>query len=165
MPLLKFDLVEGRDQQAIKALLDAAHRAVAKALGVPARDRFQIVYQHPAHELIIQDTGLGIERTDNIVVISITSTYRTEEQKQKLYKALADELQRDCGIDPQDIMINLVNNSLADWSIGCVFELIMSGEIVAEKIRTYPLRDVAKAHSDLETGKTTGSLILVPSTK
>jgi phenylpyruvate tautomerase PptA (4-oxalocrotonate tautomerase family) len=119
MPLLKFDLVEGRDQQAIKALLDAAHRAVVKALGVPARDRFQIVYQHPAHELIIQDTGLGLERTDNIVVISITSTYRTDEQKQKLYKALADELQRDCGIDPQDIMINLVNNSLSDWSIGC----------------------------------------------
>ena len=119
MPLLKFDLVEGRDQQAIKALLDAAHRAVVKALGVPARDRFQIVYQHPAHELIIQDTGLGLERTDNIVVISITSTYRTDEQKQKLYKALADELQRDCGIDPQDIMINLVNNSLSDWSLGC----------------------------------------------
>jgi hypothetical protein len=59
MPLLKFDLVEGRDQQAIKKLLDAAHRAVVKALGVPARDRYQIVHQHPAHELIIQDTGLG----------------------------------------------------------------------------------------------------------
>jgi phenylpyruvate tautomerase PptA (4-oxalocrotonate tautomerase family) len=129
MPLLKFDLVEGRDQQAIKALLDAAHRAVAKALGVPARDRFQIVYQHPAHELIIQDTGLGIERTDNIVVISITSTYRTEEQKQKLYKALADELQRDCGIDPQDIMINLVNTSLADWSIGCGEAHFLTGKL------------------------------------
>jgi phenylpyruvate tautomerase PptA (4-oxalocrotonate tautomerase family) len=98
-------------------------------LGVPARDRFQIVYQHPAHELIIQDTGLGIERTDNIVVISITSTYRTEEQKQKLYKALADELQRDCGIDPQDIMINLVNTSLADWSIGCGEAHFLTGKL------------------------------------
>lgn len=129
MPLLKFDLVEGRDQQAIKALLDAAHRAVVKALGVPARDRFQIVYQHPAHELIIQDTGLGLERTDNIVVISITSTYRTDEQKQKLYKALADELQRDCGIDPQDIMINLVNNSFSDWSLGCGEAHFLTGKL------------------------------------
>jgi phenylpyruvate tautomerase PptA (4-oxalocrotonate tautomerase family) len=129
MPLLKFDLVEGRDQQAIKALLDAAHRAVVKALGVPARDRFQIVYQHPAHELIIQDTGLGLERTDNIVVISITSTYRTDEQKQKLYKALADELQRDCGIDTQDIMINLVNNSLSDWSLGCGEAHLLAGKL------------------------------------
>jgi NADPH:quinone reductase len=50
-------------------------------------------------------------------------------------------------------------------SAQALFESIMSGRIVAEKIRTYPLRDVAKAHSDLETGKTTGSLILVPSTK
>ena len=131
MPLLKFDLVEGRDQQAIKALLDAAHRAVVKALGVPARDRFQIVYQHPAHELIIQDTGL--ERTDNIVVISITSTYRTDEQKQKLYKALADELQRDCGIDTQDIMITLVNNSLSDWSLGCGEAHFLTGKLPKAK--------------------------------
>ena len=133
MPLLKFDLVEGRDQQAIKALLDAAHRAVVKALGVPARDRFQIVYQHAAHELIIQDTGLGLKRTDNIVVISITSTYRTDEQKQKLYKALADELQRDCGIDPQDIMINLVNNSLSDWSLGCGEAHFLTGKLPKAK--------------------------------
>src|SRR5258708_21330075 len=68
MPLLKFDLMEGRDQQAIQKLLDASHRAVVKALGVPERDRYQIVYQHPAHEFVVQDTGLGFKRSDNVVV-------------------------------------------------------------------------------------------------
>src|ERR1700730_8683877 len=100
MPLLKFDLIEGRDPQAIQQLLDVAHRAVVTALGVPERDRYQIVYQHPAHELIIQDTGLGLERSDNVIVISITSRYRTVEQKQKLYKTLVEELESHCGIDP-----------------------------------------------------------------
>ena len=66
MPILRFDLIEGQDEKSVTQLLDAAHDAVVKALGVPARDRYQIVHQHPAHELIVQDTGLGIERTKNV---------------------------------------------------------------------------------------------------
>src|ERR1700693_3939161 len=115
MPLLKFDLLEGRDQQAIQKLLAVAHRAVVKALGVPERDRYQIVSQHPADKFVVQDTGLGSERSDNVVVISITSRSRTVEQKEKLYKILADDLKSHCGIDPQDIMISLVTNEDADW--------------------------------------------------
>jgi phenylpyruvate tautomerase PptA (4-oxalocrotonate tautomerase family) len=117
MPLLRFDLIEGRDEQAIKTLLDAAHRAVVNALGSPERDRFQIVNQHPAHEMIVQDVGLGIERSKNVVVISVTSKKRTQEQKQALYKALMDELTEHCALRPQDIMISVVDNTSADWSI------------------------------------------------
>ena len=62
MPLLRFDMIEGRDEKSIRELLDTAHDAVLKAFGVPLRDRYQIVHQHPAHELIIEDTGLGIEQ-------------------------------------------------------------------------------------------------------
>jgi len=43
MPLLRFDLIEGRDEKSIKKLLDAAHQAVLKSLGVPERDRYQVV--------------------------------------------------------------------------------------------------------------------------
>lgn len=118
MPMVKFDVIEGRDEKAIKTLLDAAHRAVVKALGVPERDRYQIVYQHPAHEMIIQDTGFGFQRTADVVVITIISNWRSEEKKTALYKALADELSEHCGLDPQDIMISLVDNTSADWSIG-----------------------------------------------
>jgi hypothetical protein len=39
MPLLRFDLIEGRDEKTVTKLLDAAHDAVVKALGVPVRDR------------------------------------------------------------------------------------------------------------------------------
>jgi phenylpyruvate tautomerase PptA (4-oxalocrotonate tautomerase family) len=117
MPLLRFDLIEGRDEQGIKSLLDAAHRAVVKALGSPERDRFQIVHQHPAHEMVIQDVGLGIARSKNVVVISVTANKRTQEKKQALYKALMDELTEHCALRPQDIMISLVDNTSADWSI------------------------------------------------
>ena len=99
-------------------MLDAAHNAVVKALGVPTRDRYQIVHQHPAHELIVQDTGLGIERSKNLVLITITSVHRNDELKQALYKALSEELERRCGIAPNDVMISLVTNTKSDWSFG-----------------------------------------------
>jgi Tautomerase enzyme len=118
MPLLRFDLIEGRDEKTITKLLDAAHDAVVKALGVPVRDRYQIVHQHPAHELIVQDTGLGIKRTSNVVLLTITSFHRSEELKQALYRALSEELERQCGIAPNDLMISLVSNTAADWSFG-----------------------------------------------
>jgi hypothetical protein len=129
MPLLKCDLIEGRDPQSIQQLLDVAHRAVVTALGVPERDRYQIVYQHPAHELIIQDTGLGLERSDNVIVISITSRYRTVERKQKLYKTLVEELESHCGIDPQDIVVSLVTTEDADWSFGCGEAQFLTGKL------------------------------------
>ncbi len=47
MPLLRFDLIEGRDQKALQSLLDTAHQAMAEAFGVPESDRYQIVHQPP----------------------------------------------------------------------------------------------------------------------
>ena len=129
MPLLRFDLIEGRDEKAIKKLLDAAHQAVLKSLGVPERDRYQVVHQHPAHELIVEDTGLGIERSRNLVLITVTSVQRTDTQKQALYKALVEELERQCGIDPKDVVISLVTNSRSDWSFGLGEAQFLSGKL------------------------------------
>jgi NADPH2:quinone reductase len=43
-----------------------------------------------------------------------------------------------------------------------VFEMIASGKIKPAKITKYPIREVIRAHADLESGKTSGSVILVP---
>jgi len=129
MPLLRFDLIEGRDEKSVRKLLDAAHEAVLKALGVPLRDRYQIVHQHPAHALIVEDTGLGIERSRNVVLITICSLERTDAQKQALYKALAEELERQCGIDPKDLMISLVTNTKSDWSFGFGEAQFLTGKL------------------------------------
>jgi Tautomerase enzyme len=129
MPLLRFDLIEGRDEESVTQLLDAAHDAVVKALEVPARDRYQVVHQHPAHELIVQDTGLGIERSKNVVMITITSAPRSDELKKALYKALSEELERQCGIGPNDLMISLVTNTKSDWSIGFGGTQLLDGKL------------------------------------
>ncbi|MFJ7509392.1 tautomerase family protein [Peribacillus simplex] len=129
MPLIRFDLIEGRDKNSLRTLLDAAHRAVVKAFDVPEKDRYQIVHQHPAHELIIEDTGLGFERSKNLVVISVTSKQRREEQKQYFYKVLVQELGENCGIEPNDIMVSIVTNGDADWSFGLGEAQFLNGKL------------------------------------
>ncbi len=85
MPFLSFDLIEGRTDDELKALLDAAHEAVVEAFDVPARDRYQIVNEHKASRLIVQDTGLAIARTDKVVLVTVTTRPRSQPDKQHFY--------------------------------------------------------------------------------
>jgi NADPH2:quinone reductase len=43
-----------------------------------------------------------------------------------------------------------------------MFDLVKAGKIVSEARQTYPLKDAAQAHRDLEARKTTGSTLLLP---
>ena len=81
MPLVRFDAVEGRSQEEIERLLDAAHRALLTAFSVPSRDRYQIYHEHPPSYLVVQDTGLGIERSRDVVVVPVITRPRRQEEK------------------------------------------------------------------------------------
>lgn len=37
MPLIRFDLIEGRDRESIKRLLDVSHEVIVEAFDVPQR--------------------------------------------------------------------------------------------------------------------------------
>ncbi|KXZ18148.1 tautomerase [Bacillus nakamurai] len=129
MPLLRFDVIEGRDNTSLKKLLDTAHSAMVEAFNVPVKDRYQIVHQLPAHELIIEDTGLGFNRSKDIVIISIVSKDRTESKKETLYKLMADKLEAECGISPEDVMISITENGNADWSFGLGEAQFLTGKL------------------------------------
>ncbi len=118
MPFLRFDLIKGRTDAEIAALLDAAHDAMLAAFNVPVRDRYQIVHEHDPSRVRIEDTGLGIERTEKVVLIQVTSRPRSTEQKQEFYRLLTEALSSRCGIAPSDVMVNFVINTDADWSFG-----------------------------------------------
>ncbi len=118
MPLLRFDLVAGRSPAELKTLLDAAHEAMLEAFKVPARDRYQIVHEHVASTMIVEDTGLDIPRTEKIVMLQVTSRPRSQEMKVSFYRLLCEKLEERCGISPSDVMVNIVTNSDADWSFG-----------------------------------------------
>lgn len=118
MPLLKFDIIQGRTDEQLRTLLDGAHQAMVQAFEVPFSDRYQSVTQHRAGELILHDTGLGYSRSDNVVLLTVISRPRSQEQKEEFYRLLAEQLQIDCNLSPEDLIISVLENTDADWSFG-----------------------------------------------
>jgi len=119
MPLVRISLREGKSEEYRKSLADGVHRAIVEGADVPAQDRFQIITEHPAGGLIYDPTYLGIQRSDDIVMVQITlSTGRKLGQKRKLMKRMAEILQENPGLRPQDLMINLVEVAWENWSFG-----------------------------------------------
>ena len=118
MPLLRIDVIEGRTQTELKELLDAIHGATLAAFKVPERDRYQIVHQHPAAEMRIEDTGLGIPRTERIVMVQVTTRPRSRFEKQNFYELLCQELLRRCGVQASDVVVSITQNADEDWSFG-----------------------------------------------
>jgi NADPH:quinone reductase len=49
-----------------------------------------------------------------------------------------------------------------EWRAGAVLDLVASGDLDVRVHERYPLEDAARAHTDLESGTTSGKLLLVP---
>lgn len=119
MPLVRISLREGKTEEYRKALGDGVHRAMVESLDAPAQDRFQIITEHPPSGLIYDPTYLGIQRTDDIVMVQITlSAGRKLAQKRKLFQRIAEILAENPGVRPQDLMVNLVEVAWENWSFG-----------------------------------------------
>jgi 4-oxalocrotonate tautomerase len=119
MPLVRISLREGKSASYRTAIGEAVHRAMVETINVPADDRFQILTEHPSDGLVYDKKYLGIERTDDVVVIQITlNTGRTLDQKRALYRGLAEKLSRDPGLRMQDVLVSLVEVSKENWSFG-----------------------------------------------
>ena len=129
MPLLRIDVIEGRSEAELKELLDAIHCAMLAAFKVPERDRYQIVHEHPAAEMRIEDTGLGIPRTGRVVVVQVTTRPRSRPEKQNFYELLCQELTRRCDMKASDIVVSITQNNDEDWSFGYGRAQFITGEL------------------------------------
>lgn len=118
MPFFRFDILEGWSDQQISDMLDTAHTVTLDAFGAPERDRYQVVQQHAPTHVRMEDTGLGFTRSDRCVFLQVTSRPRTRAQKVRFFQLMAERLTERCGIPPEDLVINIVENSDADWSFG-----------------------------------------------
>ena len=129
MPLLYVDVIEGRTDEDVRRLLDALHEAVVEAFGVPPRDRYQIVRTHPSHEVVVWDTGLGIDRSAALVVVHVVSRRRSAELKQRFYQLAAANLAARCGLDAADLIVSITDNNDEDWSFGHGRAQFLTGEL------------------------------------
>lgn len=116
MPLMKIDVIKGRTQTEIKQILDISYDVMLTTFNAPLGDRYQIVNQHEPYEMQILDTGLGVTRTEEVIVFTIITRPRTQQQKLSFYETLVSELHSQLGIRKADIMFSLIENTDDDWS-------------------------------------------------
>ncbi len=119
MPLVEIDLLEGRSEQEVDAISDAAHDAMVAVLDVPQRDRFQIITERRARELRFDPNYLDIDRDEGFLLIRITlAAGRTTEAKQEFYGHLAGLLAERIGMRTENLAVVMVENEREDWSFG-----------------------------------------------
>jgi len=118
MPLVRIDVQEGRTPDELRKLADTIQDVMLEVFAAPPRDRYQIITEHPKGHIIAEDTGLGFQRTDRVVIIQIFQQGRSTEQKQALYAELAKRLEAECGVRGEDLIISVVANRHVDWSFG-----------------------------------------------
>jgi 4-oxalocrotonate tautomerase len=117
MPLQRIDLSTARSPELRVRVADAVHRALVEAISVPAEDRFQVVTAHPAGELGFPKSYLGISHQDPVLVQVTLTRGRTTEQKQALYRRMA-ELVQEAGVPANELVVSLVEAGREDWSFG-----------------------------------------------
>ena len=135
MPLVRVSLIKGRTAEFRRRVGDAVHQALVETIGVPERDRFQLITEHDPNDLVYDREYLGIRRTDNIVVLQITlSTGRSPAQKRALFRRIAENLAQ-LDIRREDVWINLVEVARENWSFGLGLASYAPEIVPAEKKR------------------------------
>jgi 4-oxalocrotonate tautomerase len=119
MPFVRIFLRSGTVPEYRTALGDGVHQAMVEAIAIPPDDRFHVITEHSANDLIYDPQYLGVQRSDRIVMVQITlSSGRKPQQKRKLYKRMREILAQSPGLPPQDLLVVLVETVWENWSFG-----------------------------------------------
>jgi phenylpyruvate tautomerase PptA (4-oxalocrotonate tautomerase family) len=130
MPLVRIDVIEGRrSPEELRLLADVVQEVMLDVFAAPPGDRYQVISEHRQGQLICEDTGLGIERTDDLVVLQVFQQGRSEEQKRALYAGLARRLEESTGLAPSDLVVSVATNTREDWSFGLGRAQFLEGDL------------------------------------
>jgi phenylpyruvate tautomerase PptA (4-oxalocrotonate tautomerase family) len=119
MPLVRIDLQKGKDAAYRQKAGQVVYEAMVAHTGVPRNDHFQIIGEHTAENFIFDPDYLGIHRSSDLIMVQIFfNEGRSVEQKQALYKAIAEGLSASLQVRLEDVFITLVEVKKENWSFG-----------------------------------------------
>lgn len=119
MPLTHIAMSTGKPEAYRQAIFDSLHRAMHETFNVPEGNQFMTISEHDAANFCYGPSYLGIQRSDDIVMIQIAANNtRTVEQKKEMFRRIAQLLGESPGIRPEDVFVNLIEVQKENWSLG-----------------------------------------------
>lgn len=113
MPVVKISLLEGKDRNYKRALLDGVHSALVEAFVIPDSDRHQQLYELDREHLEISEG-----KSDQFVLIEIIAFQgRSLDAKRRLYASIVRNLGQAPGISGDDILIIIHEPPMENWGI------------------------------------------------
>jgi phenylpyruvate tautomerase PptA (4-oxalocrotonate tautomerase family) len=101
------------------AIVQGIHQALVQAIGMPMDELFNRVTAYRPDEFFFSKTFNGYARSDRPVVIEITMRRgRSDAMKRELYRLIAQNLQDQAQVHPNDVFIFVHENDYSDWSVG-----------------------------------------------
>lgn len=117
MPLVKIYLPAGLPELQKIAVGDIIHNALVTSANVPPADRFQLIFDMPPENLIVDPHYADANRSGQQIIVEITlNAGRSVEIKKNLYAAIAGDLSEKVGFRKDDIFIVLVEVARENWS-------------------------------------------------
>jgi phenylpyruvate tautomerase PptA (4-oxalocrotonate tautomerase family) len=119
MPYARIALLAGKAPCWLAAISAGLQQALEESFEVPPGDCFQVFQQCQPGELVFDREYFSGSRSDAFTLIHITAgRERSQRCKQAFYASLAQRLQADPGLRPEDIMVVISTTQLEDWSFG-----------------------------------------------
>jgi 4-oxalocrotonate tautomerase len=119
VPLVRIDVPDHLASGLESQIGDLVYDAMLECLKVPVDDKFQILTRHAESHIVKPKSYLGIEYSDQLIIIQITlNEGRDTHVKKAFYAKVAHSLHSRLNIRKEDIMISLVEVNKENWSFG-----------------------------------------------
>jgi len=113
MPLVRVDMIKGKDKEYKKTLLECIHEGLIESIGIEDWDRFQRIV-----EIDREDFETAPGKTENFMIIEITMfPGRTKEQKKALIERVTAKLAERLSIAAADVFIVINEPADENWGM------------------------------------------------
>ena len=113
MPLVRVDMIKGKDKEYKKTLLECIHEGLIESIGIEDWDRFQRIVEFDK-----PDFEAPAEKSDNFMIVELTIfPGRTKEQKKAAIEIITTKLVAALSIAPEDVFIIITEPPLENWGM------------------------------------------------
>ena len=114
MPLIRVDMLKGKDAAFKKTLLESIHEGLVRSFGIEDWDRFARVCEYDADSFEKPDFKSG-----DFMIIELTIfPGRSNEAKKDAIESITSLISGNLGIRPEDIFIVINEPPLQNWGMG-----------------------------------------------